>query len=146
MIEASFDTRDIDRAMREIERRAVDAAPLYRELGKAARRDQREHQARQAGPDGRWPEIDPDTRSARRRKGRRRKRLLGRLPTALRVRPDRDGIVIRSQVRWSSVHQDGGVVGRGARIPARSFLWWSGDFLDLAADSLLAYALRGWSR
>src|SRR5690606_27038072 len=125
VIDADFDMRAVERSMAALERRARDARPLYQELKPAVRADQRDHGRRQQGPGGRWARHDPDTRSRR----PRRRRVLGRLPPAVQYSAQPDGVTARSRVRWSAIHQDGGTAGKGARIPARPFLWFSPQFL-----------------
>lgn len=113
--------------------RSPDLRPAWKELRKPLRADQREHAKKQEGPDGSWPARASSTK-VRAASGRRRKRkLLGRLPTALSVRHDRRRLLIASLAKWSDVHNQGGRAGHGARIPRRTFLWASDRVLELAA-------------
>jgi phage gpG-like protein len=142
MIEARFNIRALERGLDELARRAD--GDWFRELAPLARADQREHARQQQGPEGRWQGRDPDTVAAG--KGRRRRRVLGRLPGAIKVQVHPDAIEIQSRVPWSGVHQEGGGVGNNATIPARPFLWWSEKFLGTAEEAALLYITREWSR
>jgi len=114
---------------------APDLRPAWKEARKPARADQREHAKEEEGPDGPWIPRRSRTR-ARSKSGRRRRarKLLGRLPRALQIKHDKRRLLIRSRVRWSGVHQEGGVAGRGAQIPARTFLWPSDELLGKVAE------------
>jgi phage gpG-like protein len=143
VIEGRFDSRQLERALDELGRRADEG--WFRELAPAARADQRDHARHQEGPEGRWPRRDPDTVAAPSRKRLRRRRVLGRLPGAIKVQVHPDAIEIRSRVAWSNVHQEGGTAGHGASMPARPFLWWSEEFLETAEEAALIYITRAWS-
>lgn len=104
------------------------------------RADLRDHAKKQQGPDGTWPAR------AGSRRNRRPRKLLGRLPGALSIRSTRDRMVARSLVDWSAIHKTGGTAGRGARIPARDWLWASDVALTRIAGVLarfVAGALAG---
>jgi hypothetical protein len=136
--------------------RAPDMLRAYRELRGPARYDQRHHDRRSEGPDGRWPSLAPATIARRRRKrgkdknGRRRgwpKKLLGRLPVSLRSIATSRSLVVQSAIRRPGlgfVHQKGGRIGRGARVPRRQYLWIS-DWLERQAIRAFRLALvRSW--
>lgn len=134
MLRASVDLTAVDRGLDAMTRAARDLGPAFKEAKKPVRADQRQHAKERSGPDGRWAPKSRLTlaREAldRKRKGKRRgggRRLLGRLPAAIVVTSDRNRVVARSRARGgiSGTHQDGGPAGRGARIPARPFLWVS---------------------
>ena len=109
--------------------------PAMSGLRKPLRADQRDHAKKQEGPGGAWQKRKPlvivaksDRRRRLGKKSRRpsnRRKLLGRLPAAVTVRSDRLSVSITSKVGWSLVHQEGGRAGKGAKIPARPFLWVS---------------------
>lgn len=137
MIRAKVDISAVDRGLDALTRAARDLGPAFKEARKPVRKDQRDHAQRRQGPDGPWQPKSRLTRArealaAKRAKRRpRTKRLLGRLPGAIKVESNRWRVVARSKSRWSNVHQEGGTAGRGARIPARPFLWVS-DALEAA--------------
>lgn len=106
---------------------------VARALRKPVRQDQTNHARAQEGPDGAWP--------ARRTPSRRR--ILGRLPGAIRMEVRGPVIAATSKVAWSGAHQDGPTrVGRGAVVPARPFLWLSDELLALAERSLVDAGTR----
>lgn len=122
-IGGSIDVRGVDLGLERMgDKRLVGA--IARELKKPLRADQRAHARDQAGPDGKWPK----------RKLGGRRRVLGKLPNAVRVVARRGMVSAESRVPWSGAHQDGDKVGRGATLPARRFLWISDDMLQLAND------------
>lgn len=108
---------------------------VARELKKPLREDQRDHAKAQEGPLGKWPK----------RKLGGRRRVLGRLPGAIRVLVSHEvgGSVVTatSKVKWSGAHQDGPTrVGHGTVLPRRQFLWISPRLAEIAAASLAAAA------
>lgn len=151
MITARLDTRSLKRGLRELGTQAERARPFFEALKAPLRQDQREHRRAQEGPKGTWPKRARTTSGKRgspshNKKRRQRRRLLGKLPTAVRYRSDADEVSATSRVPWSGVHQDGGRVGRGAEVPARPFLWLSRGFLRDAGEALLDYVARNWGR
>lgn len=150
MLDARVDIGDVQRGLRGLVRASQDIGPLLQAARKPLRTDQREHQKRRRGPDGPWPGPAASTlrrRARARKKRRRRGRPLGRLPGVLTVRVlGRDTLVARSRVAWAYVHQEGGRVGRGARIPARPFLYFGDEFLDDIDNALREYLARGFGK
>lgn len=108
------------------------AADIARDLKKPLRADQRDHARQQEGPDGKWPK----------RKLGGRRRVLGKLPAAIKVTARGSMVSAVSRASWSGAHQDGAVVGRGARLPARPFLWLSNELLELAHDVAVDRVMR----
>jgi phage gpG-like protein len=140
-MEMRLDDRDLQRALDELARRAERG--WFREVAPLARADQKEHAQRQEGPDEKWAPRDPDTTA---RRPRKRRRVLGRLPGAVKVSVHPDAVEIESRVAWSDAHQKGGIVGNGARLPERPFLWWSEEFLADAGEAAIIYTTRNWGR
>lgn len=138
MIAGAFKSRDLERALDELARRAED--DWFRAVAPIARADQRDHAKRQEGPEGKWDKRAPATR------GGRRRRVLGRLPGAIKVTVHPDAVTITSRVAWSGAHQDGDRVGHGAQLPERPFLWWSEAFLEDAEEAALRYITKAWGR
>lgn len=111
----------------------MDNAKVFRRCRPLVRADQRQHAAKQEGPDGAWPPLASSTKERRARmaklgKTSKRKassRMLGRLPGANRMDINRSRLRDMSRVRWSMIHQEGGIAGHGARIPRRTFKWVS---------------------
>lgn len=119
----NIDVHDVDLGLERMGDKRLVAA-IARELKKPLRADQRAHARDQAGPDGKWPK----------RKLGGRRRILGKLPNAVRMIARRGMVSAESRVSWSGAQQDGGKVGRGATLPPRRFLWISDDMLRVAND------------
>ena len=49
-----------------------------------------------------------------------------------------------SKIAWAAAHQEGGTVGRGAKLPARPFMWMSQWFVSLALRKLGEHLERSW--
>jgi phage gpG-like protein len=163
---AYIDLTEVDRALADVETRAKRMAPAFRELRKPLRLDQRDHARGEKGPGGKWPARSALTEERRTAKNRRvrltkamqsiapkklrhrstPKRLLGRLPAAVIYATGELFVRATSRVAWSGVHQEGGSVGRGSKIPARPFLWLSEVILDKAKQTLAAFVVKGWKR
>jgi phage gpG-like protein len=141
-VAATVDLRRVERGLRDVLRRAERAGPFFRDERKPLRADQRDHAKRRQGPDGSWPARVVTPGKPR----RKRRRLLGRLPGAVSIAASADAVRAVSKVPWSGVHQHGGRVGRGARIPARTFLYFSPDYLRAMAERFAAYAVAQWGR
>lgn len=106
---------------------------VAKELRHPVRADQANHARAQEGPDGAWP--------ARRTPSRRR--MLGRLPGAIRLTVTGATVAATSKVAWSGAHQDGPTrVGRGAIVPQRQYLWISDELLRAAEQALIEASTR----
>lgn len=142
------DLRDVVKGIDGMSAAAKDLRPVWQHLLPAFKKDQRSNFGRQEGPEGKWPKrVRPRyTKAGRgRRRKRRQMKLLGKLRTAWKTRMDRDQLEAYSLVDWSGVHQDGGVAGRGARIPQRTHLWVSNELHDLAVREIELHLVRGWA-
>lgn len=144
-LEVNIDLAQVNAGLARLHDAGHDLAQVFRDSRKDVRIDQKDHAKHEQGPAGRWASLSPYTAIRRlgrrgaqgKRRGRHRigplklkgGRILGRLPGALDVKADRYGLIARSRAKWSGVHQDGGVVGRGQRVPARPFLWISPKLL-----------------
>lgn len=144
MLAATVDISEAIDALDGMKRQGDRLGPAFRELRKPMRADQREHAKKQEGPEGRWQPRAPITGASARAKRRRRRKLLGRLPGAITVRATATSVIAESKVAWSGVHQEGGKVGRGARIPARPFLWLSDAMIEKAIAVFEEHLLEGW--
>lgn len=112
--------------------RSLDLRPAWKLARRPLRADIRDHAQKTSGSAGTWA---PRASSTRVRSGNRRRarKPLGRLPGSVSMKGDRNRLVIRSPVRWSGAQQEGDVVGHGARLPAREFVWVSGKALETVA-------------
>lgn len=130
--------------------RGVDMRRTFSDLRGPTRFDQRHHWRKEESPDGHWKGLAASTRERRtRRRGRDKsgrnrnwaRKLMGRFPNALQALVSERSLIMRSRVkRFSMVHQKGGRIGHGARLPARQFLWIS-DWLVRRAAQLFQQAL-----
>jgi phage gpG-like protein len=162
---ANLDLTEVDRALDLVGDRGKRLLPAFRDLRRPLRSDQKEHAKGERGPNGSWPPRSPVTEARRkaRNRGRRQtkamkliapgkakrrqstpKRILGRLPAAVIYTIGDKFIRGVSRVPWSGVHQQGGTVGRGSRIPARPFLWLSDRMLEVARATFAKYVLKSW--
>lgn len=133
MIDGKLDLRDVDAGLRELSRAGHDLSPVFRKAAPAFKKSIRQSGLAREGPDGRWDRLAKSTLKARREMRRRGKKpaaaVLGKLRTAYKTLWDRDSLRAVSKVKWSAAHQDGAVVGRGAELPARTWLWVRDEFL-----------------
>jgi phage gpG-like protein len=131
---------------------------VFRELRDPMRKDQKEHADKREGPRGPWPDRAQSTknrakRRRRRTKGtgrtrphvRRARKILGRLPRAIRVAARGVSVFAISRVKWAKVHQEGGVAGRGSLIPERQFLYVSPDLVEIAQGKMVQALREGWA-
>jgi phage gpG-like protein len=135
-----LDLSDVELRLAAMRRRSRSLSPAFREIGKAMRLDQRDHAKEREGPEGEWPKRSPRTLAKLRAGGRRARRPLGKLVRAVTYRATKLGAVAESRIAWSGIHQHGGVAGRGAKIPARPFLWIS-EKLFREAERILEVTL-----
>lgn len=115
--------------------RNVDMKKTFSDLRGPARFDQRHHWRTEESPEGRWPGLAQATRERRRfrrgrdKNGRKRnwaRKLMGRFPNALQSIVSARSLIVRSRVKkFSQIHQKGGRIGNGARLPSRQYLWIS---------------------
>lgn len=145
MISTTVKLGALERAFNTLRR--PDLRPAWKEARQPLRADIASHRNQQRGPDGPWPARSSSTRlrSSSKRKSRPR-RMLGKLPTALTMKSDRRRVAMVSRVPWSKVHQDGGTAGRGARIPARPFLWASKTVIDVVGGIIVKHIRNVWNR
>lgn len=157
MIKVVVDIGDTERGIVAMLRRSRRLAPAFAELKKPMRDDQRQHQRREEGPDGKWPKRKTAyTTVSRQGAGGRfsggtkkkrigsRKKLLGKIPGAIKVVSDDDAVIAFSRIAWASIHQDGGTAGRGAKIPKREFMWISERLAREAQSIISEHMLGGW--
>lgn len=138
-------TVNIAPVMRSFDRlRRVDGRKVFREARKPMRVDIREHAKAKAGPDGGWAPLAASTKERRRRAGRARGRLLGRLPNAAKISTGFDFIRAEWLVKWSRVHWRGGRAGHGSRIRERDFAWIGKKLRRTVRDLYVAALDRAW--
>lgn len=144
-VAATIDIGDVEEGIAAMERRARALGPAFRELQKPMRDDQKDHGKQQRGPFGSWARRSPRTLDFYRSHGRKRiPKPMGRLISAVKYASTAYSLSGESRVAWSGAQQDGGVVGRGARIKARPFLWLSRRLLDIAETIFERTILDGY--
>lgn len=158
-VDAFVNLRDVENGLRRMQLAGKDLRPLFRRVQVDLRTDQKQHAKDEAGPDGKWPGLDPDTLRKRSRQGAGRRhrgkkkrkrrafgRKLGKLPRAFAITYSRSWIRATSRVKWSGVHQGGGLAGKGARMPRRTFLWASSGLLQTVARKAVDYLVGAWDK
>lgn len=158
-VDAFVNLRDVENGLRRMQLAGRDLRPLFRRVQGDLRADQKEHAKQQQGPSGKWKSLDPDTLAKRSRQGagrrhrgrmkRRRKafgRMLGVLPRAFKITYSRSWIRATSRVKWSGGHQGGAIVGRGSRLPDRTFLWASTGLLATVSRKAVDYMVGAWDK
>jgi phage gpG-like protein len=143
-VSAMLDIGDVEEGLAAMERRARTLAPAFAALKKPLRLDQRDHSKKRLGPSAMWAPRAPSTIERARHGGRHLRKPLGRLTGAVSYTADATAVRGTSRVLWSGVHQDGGTVGRGSRIPSRPFLWISDDMLHIAENTLGGALIRAY--
>ena len=143
MIDVHLDTRAAQRTIAKglsgLAKLGNNLRPVLQAFRKPVLDDQRDHRKKQEGPEGKWPKRAAATVArykAMRRAGRRPPRsMLGRLPSAFRIKYERKSLVLESTVKWSIAHQK----GRG--VPKREYYWISRSLL-LAARNIVIHELN----
>lgn len=164
-----FHDGGVTRGLLLMERRRRELRTVFRQLRKplaaslqlAADREQ-DPETKQA-----WPARAPSTRRRAEKRAsfkvtreRRRRRMvgplretrtrmagtLGTLPTSVRTGARGATLAAASAVRWSGVHNEGGVVGHSSVIPARPFVAFADDFLELARERIEGFVIQGWDQ
>lgn len=72
----------------------------------------------------------------------RHHRLLGKIRSTIKARLEDGGIRVGSFISWAGVHNEGGPVGHGATVPARTFAELESDDVDVFAKLLLERGIR----
>jgi phage gpG-like protein len=68
--------------------------------------------------------------------------LLGKLASTIKAQLQGSTLVVGSFVPWAGVHNEGGPVGHGAMVPARTFASLEPDDVDMFTKMLIARAIR----
>lgn len=169
LVDVKINLTDVDKAIAESKALARELGRVFRALKPWAKRDQLDHAALTQGPDGPWPVRARATLERRQQRSRvvvtrrqttrarkgggagasivTRQRAtwpLGTLPKSIRYRAERDALRASSGIEWAQAHIDGATVGRGAKLPARNYLWFSDPFLDMVAASIEDFVIAPW--
>lgn len=76
----------------------------------------------------------------------RHHRLLGKLRSTIKARLEDGGIRVGSFVPWAGVHNEGGAVGHGAYVPARTYAELESEDVDVFARLVLDRGIRSVER
>lgn len=76
----------------------------------------------------------------------RHRRLLGKLRSTIKARLEDGGLRVGSFIEWAGVHNEGGPVGHGATVPARTFAELEDDDVDVFGKLLLERGIRSTER
>lgn len=174
-VDVRVNLADVENGLEAMKRAGGEMGRVFRALKPFALADQAAHRISGMGPDGPWPARARSTQDrlqersrlvvtrtqttrgkrsngfrvgsgSRIRTRRRAVEPLGTLPRAIRIRADQAGITIEAMIEWASAHRDGATVGRGSRLPARDFLWWSEEFVELAVTSIEEFVIVPWTK
>jgi hypothetical protein len=143
VIDTIVDIRPVLRAFDRVSK--TDGRKVFSASRKPLRSDLREHAKDQSGPSGRWPGLAASTIERRARGPRRRRKLLGRLPAAVRVTTGSDFIRAEWMPKFSRLQKEGGRGGKNARIPGRDFAWLSKKVVRAVRDLFVAALDRAWA-
>lgn len=142
---ATLDPDDAVAGLDAMERRAHALGAAFRALKGPLKLDQRDHAKKRMGPQGPWAPQAASTRARRLSSPKHRaRRLLGRLPTAVKYAATATSVSGTSRIAWSAAHADGDRVGHGVRLPAREFLWISNAMLVTAENALNTELVRAY--
>ena len=146
-----IDLRDAEAGFRGMTRRAESRRRSFFESAKKpARDDLRQRQKDRRGPNGElWPSRAASTLERARRGGRKRSKspsLLGRLPRIWKGQVSSDSLRMVNHARFAEVHDAGGTVGHGARLPARGFIGFTRGFIADVHETWAEFVLAGWER
>lgn len=159
LVEVQLD--DVMDGLDKMVRAGKDLRPVWKAVRRGLFDDLHQHFSDRQGPEGAWAPraqssverlLQPHGGKSRiTRKGTLKRKYarilvnqLGRLKSWWLIKYDRGSLSATSGAKWSGIHQEGGVAGRGARIPARPFAWVSGSFLGAVADHVLEHIGKVW--
>lgn len=92
--------------------------------------------------------ADKRTQKLMERFGRAEKRaagkVLGRIAQSIKASVAGGKLTLKSEIEWAGVHNKGGMVGRGAEIPERTFLEWTEEDIRILGDMLREHLLTAF--
>lgn len=159
------DLQELTKGLTRVQRAALDLRPVWHELRGPLRKDMAQHIRQQVDESGAaWPGLAPATVKKRldalrrtrppgklvTKKGRLRKAvqrrinrvLSARMVSRAKIRTEPGEMSITSEVPWAGVHQFGGAVGRGSRLPKRTFMYVSDAMAATAAMAIELHLQR----
>ena len=164
------DLKSLKKAFRAMERAGGNPKKVWRSLRTPLRKDQKDHMrsgedsdrakwkplaastiAKRLTETGRANKFTKKGKKKKARTARSAKRGLGkllstRLVSGARVKVTRSAISITSKVPWAGVHQKGGRVGRGSKIPAREFFYIGDPLLKMANKAFALHIAKAFNK
>lgn len=171
-VDFGFDDRKVRRGLRKMADQRKRLSKVFRQLRPVLREDLLQHAEAEESPSGKkWkPRAESTVARVEKRASthtrvvrERRKRkmhgpqretrvskkmtsVLGTLPLSVSTKTRGHSLTAKSRVEWSGVHNEGGTVGRGARLPEREFVAFSPSFLGTAEEELIDFVHEGWRK
>lgn len=151
-LSATLDFSDVDRGFKGMINRSKRGQIFFRELNPSARKDLKEHRKQRRGPQGTWAPRSAETRKRAKRKSKKKRRksrtgnLLGGVPASYKAFFSSDHLRLLNRVKFADALNSGATTGNGARLPARTFGYWSADFADSAQRQYVAFVVKGYLR
>lgn len=68
---------------------------------------------------------------------------LGQIASSIGSKIQAHTLIVESRIEWAGVHNEGGVAGHGAKIPARTFLELDAEDLDVLARMTAEHMAQG---
>ena len=172
-IRIAFDDADVQRGLAEMLGRGTAMHSVFKNLRPELRDELKRSAARESSPEGAWAPRAHSTmerlekrgaiKMIKRRERRKRKggeafagplretvtksllsNTLGRLPGGVVTKASATSLVAESPAAWSAIHNVGGRAGHGSLIPARPFVFFSGEFLKQAERDIEQFVLNAW--
>lgn len=167
---AYLDLGQVDALLNDVEERGKRLAPAFRALKKPMRADMKDHAEKAQSSDGAWPKRASISEQFRQRRNaavstaRRQARLLnaaglkkfkaqrktpvkllGRLPTAIRLSNTDLSTKATSWAKFGAAHNRGALVGhhRSVKLPRREFLWMSDTFIQHCTVIISHFVMTG---
>jgi phage gpG-like protein len=170
-----IDLRDVENGLRAVQRAGGDLREVFAELKPFIRADISHHFDAQEGIEQDWAPLAQSTRDKiqgrftggsrdlkrfkyskkggfqlrakySKRMERRMTKPLFRLKGQTSYHINRASLRAVSRVPWAAAHDLGAVVGRGSRLPERSFMWISWPVLDRAIKIAEDHLHKAWTR
>ena len=72
--------------------------------------------------------------------------LLGRIANSFKIDWNKTTWTMQSEVKWAGAQETGATVGHGARLPARPFLYWTPERIEMFCTMARAHMLAAWQK
>ncbi|WP_457571295.1 phage virion morphogenesis protein [Desulfovulcanus sp.] len=156
MITINVNTKALDMALQDMEKRMSNLTPVMEEIGEiivSSAQENFERQGRYSSPgswkggSNKWKPLKPATIKQRMRKGYWPGKTLqqrGRLKSSIGYRAGKNSVEIGTNLAYAAIHQFGGRAGRNltAEIPARPYLVVQEEDLEEIREIITDYILN----